>query len=136
MKIVSIFLFLILPVFSFAQSNSNATTLQADDRLVEAFGSEYINKLKNENPFLIKRWNFYLDHAYIITDEVTGKEANYKTIQIEDLANINILKVEKEQKLERAWDVPTIYKIEHTNKLLIFYSGKDFNKKLKEHLNQ
>jgi hypothetical protein len=132
MKIIYFFLLLLLPITSFSQSNESSPI--PDERLVEAYGADYINRLVEDNPFLIKRWNFYLDNAYFITDNVPEKEADYKVIQIENLEQINILTIEKEQKLERAWDVPTIYKIDNSNKLLVFYSGKVFTEKFKAHL--
>ena len=132
MKIIYFFLLLLFPFTSFSQSNDSS--LVPDDRLIEAYGEDYINRLIEDNPFLIKRWNFYLDNAYFITDNVPGKETDYKVVQVENLEQINILTIEKEQKLERAWDVPTIYKIENTEQLLVYYPGKVFTEKLKVHL--
>ena len=134
MKIIYYFFILLFPLSGFSQSSEPALP-EPDPRVIEAHGSHYINRLKTDNPFLINRWNFYLDNAFFITDNVPGKEANYKTVQIDNLEDFNILIIEKEQKIERAWDVPTIYQIENTEKLLVYYSGKEFNEKLKVHLN-
>ena len=134
MKIIYYCFLLLFPLSAFSQSSDSAVP-DPDARLVEAHGADYINRLKTENPFLINRWNFYLDNAFFITDDVPGKNGDYKTVHIENLEDFNILKIEKEQKLERAWDVPTIYKIENTEKLLVYYSGKEFNERLKAHLN-
>ncbi len=119
----------------FAQAQKTATPA-ADERLIEAYGPEYINTLQTENPFLIKRWNFYLDNAFIITEANPDKKIAKKSISIADLDKINILKLEKEQKMTRSWDLPIAYQIENTNKLLIYHSGKEFNKKLKAYLKQ
>ena len=131
-KIYFFLLVLIFPIIGFTQTDTSVPI--PDSKLIEAYGEEYINRLKTENPFLIKRWNFYLENAFIITDEVLGKNADYQVVKIDDLKHFNILLIEKNQKIERAWDIPTIYKIENTNKLLVYLSGKEFNEKLKAHL--
>lgn len=128
-----LFLFILLnPFFSVAQ-NANKTVVP-DERLYEVYDRDYVDGLVNENPFLIKRWNFYLDNAYMITDEVAEKNNGYPVVTISDLHNINILLLEKEQQLQRDWDKPMIYKIRDTGKILVFHAGKDFTKSLKEHL--
>ena len=132
-SIYSIFLFSILVYFAQAQKTS---TPSPDERLIEAYGPDYINTLQTENPYLIKRWNFYLDNAFFITDKNADKVFTDQTISIADINEINILKLEKEQKMTRSWDLPIAYQIENTNKLLIYHSGKEFNKKLKAYLKQ
>lgn len=134
MKIIYYFLFVLLPFSGFSQSNESSSPTP-DLRLIEAYGAEYIDRLTIDNPFLIKRWNYYLDNAFYIKDNVPEKGATYKVVQIDNLENFNILKLEKEQHLERSWDVPTLYKIENTELLLVYYSGKEFNEMLKAHLN-
>lgn len=131
MKNFVLLLVLGFPLFLFAQNPSQAVT--PDQRLIEAYGQEYIQKLVIENPFLIHRWNYYLDHAFIIRDEVPGKVNDHPVVHIDDLKNINILKLEKDQKLNRDWDKPTIYTIKDTGKMLIYHSGKDFNIAMKTH---
>jgi len=131
-----IYTILLFSFTTFFVQAQKMTSLTPDERLIEAYGSEYINTLQTENPFLIKRWNFYLDNAFYITDENKDKVVTDQSITIDDLDKVNILKLEKEQKMTRSWDLPMAYRIENTNKLLIYYSGKSFNKKLKAHLKQ
>ncbi len=128
------FFFLFVSLFSVAQDAHE--TVIPDDRLYEVYEREYVDGLVNENPFLIKRWNFYLDNAFLIADEVIEKQADYPSVTIADLKNINILLLEKEQKLQRDWDKPIIYKIDDTDKMLVYHAGKDFTKSLKKYLGE
>jgi hypothetical protein len=134
MKKWLMFFFLFNTLFSVAQNAIE--TVIPDDRLYEVYERDYVDGLVIENPFLIKRWNFYLDNAFLIADEVKGKEADYPTVTISDFDNINILLLEKEQKLQRDWDIPVIYKIRGTDKILVYHAGKDFTKSLKEYLGE
>jgi len=133
MKIIYFFICLLLPISLLAQKNTS-TEVSPDARLIEAYGKEYVERLQEQQPFLIKRWNYYLDHAYYIADESEEKAGDYPTVEIENLKSLNILKLEKEQKISRDWDLPKAYKIGDTGKLLVYYSGKTFVQKLNEHL--
>lgn len=135
MKTIYTILMFISPFYIFSQS-SNFKQLVPDERIIEVYGADYVERLLADNPFLIKRWNYYLDHAFYITEDIPDKGARYKEIEIPDLERINILKIEKEQDIERAWDVPKIYKIQSTDKLLIYHPGKLFNEKLRKALKQ
>lgn len=135
MKTITTILLFLSPLIAFSQS-SYSGTIEPDARVIEAYGKDYIDRLIVDNPFLIQRWNFYVDHAYYITEDIPEKGAKYEEVIIEDLEDFNILKLEKEQKLKRAWDVPVIYKIRSTNKLLVFHPGKLFNEKLRASLKQ
>ncbi|MCP3929290.1 MAG: hypothetical protein GY705_09345 [Bacteroidetes bacterium] len=106
-----------------------------DNRLYEVYSENYLQRLQDENPFLIQRWNYYLDHAwYIIEYPNEKKDAGYPSIHISNLDDFNIILLEKENRLERDFKKRKIYKIETTNKVLVFYSGEEFNKKLNKHL--
>lgn len=129
------FLFLFsLTTFVHAQHHTN---LPIDSRLVDAFDGEYLENLKTGNPFLLQRWNFYLDHAWYLTVLPAEKaEAEYPSIRIDDVNNINILLLERKFQLRRDWDKQMIYKIEDSNQALVFIPGKEFTRKLNEHLNR
>ncbi len=126
--------FSFLSFFSIAQNAME--TVVPDERLYEVYESAYVDDLMKENPFLIKRWNFYLDHAFLIADEIPEKKNDYPIVTISDINQINILLLEKEQKLQRDWDKPMIYKIRDTDKILVYHAGKDFTKSLKKHLGE
>lgn len=131
MKLIwTIFSFLIVNTM-FAQSNSETTTTPVpDQRLYEVYETDYIDRLVTENPFLIKRWNYYLDNAFYIMDAVPGKTDDKPEVTITDISNINILLLEKEQKLTHDFKGMTIYNIKNTNKCLVYLPGEKFVKLL------
>jgi hypothetical protein len=105
-----------------------------DARLYAAFDSAYLETLRRDNPVLLLRWNYYLDNAFVISDfpPQKGDIAQYQEVQISDISNFNILVLEKAQRLARDWDKTTFYRIGSTNKVLMYFSGKDFNRKFRE----
>ena len=107
-----------------------------DARLYEAFDSVYIENLRTANPTLLLRWNYYLDNAFIVSDfpAQKGEIGQFPVVQIPDLSNFNILILERTQRLARDWDKTTFYRISATNKVLMYYSGKDFNRRFREWL--
>ena len=79
-----------------AQSEPSHTTAPIDSRLFEIYSGDYLENLQTANPYLLKRWNFYLDHSWYLTELPAEKDMDsYATIQIEDLSNFNILLVER-----------------------------------------
>ncbi|MBI5917310.1 MAG: hypothetical protein HY842_18225 [Bacteroidetes bacterium] len=132
---LSFFFILSIATFVKAQSQLAHTEVPIDSRLFEAFGGDYLENLKTANPFLLQRWNFYLDNSWYLTDFPTEKDRpDYATIRIDDLENINILVLEKKFGMKRDWNKIAIFKIENTDKALVLISGKAFNEKLNEHL--
>ena len=118
-----------------AQSEPSHTTAPIDSRLFEIYSGDYLENLQTANPYLLKRWNFYLDHSWYLTELPAEKDMDsYATIQIEDLSNFNILLVERKFDLKRNWDKQLVCKIEHTNQALVLLSGKAFNEKLNKFL--
>ena len=107
---------------------------EPDGRLYAAFDSAYLERLKTDNPTLLLRWNYYLDNAFIISDfpAAKGEITQYPEVQIPDIANVNILVLEKTQSLHRNWRKPTFYRIGDTGKVLMYYSGEDFNRKFRK----
>ena len=123
---------LALPFLTFGQSKINV--LQPDSRLFEAYDSAYILTLMDKNPFLIERWNFYLDNSWKVADFSPEKGVSYESITIPDFENINILSLENTLGLKRHHELPSVYRIENTNKILVFCSGKEFIRRFNEHL--
>jgi hypothetical protein len=132
MKPILTILLLLLINFAFAQAPSLGT--EPDQRLYEVYEADYIKRLLTENPFLIKRWNYYLDHAYQIIDAVPGKTDGRPEVIIPDLDNINILLLEKEQGLTHDYNIPVIYNIKNTKKCLVYLPGKTFSEELKKNI--
>ena len=132
-------LLLALPLSIYSQSQLQTGSLKIDSRLYEVFEKDYLEKTAIEDPFLIQRWNFYLDNAFIISDNALNKKetaADYPSVSIPDLKQINILKLEKEQKLNHDFYSETVYKIANTNQYLVYLAGKDFVEKLNVYLNK
>ncbi|MFK7807488.1 MAG: hypothetical protein AB8F74_06740 [Saprospiraceae bacterium] len=134
MKIFWTITYMFLATIMFAQDSSDHSTLEPDQRLYEAYGAEYIDRLVTENPFLIKRWNYYLDNAFTISDAIPGKTDNNPEVVIANLDKVNILLLEKEQKLTHDYNLITVYNIKNTNKCLVYKPGKKFAKELREAL--
>lgn len=132
-------LIILLPALR-AQAQQSAVSLQvaADPRLDEVFDSAYLSRLAAENPTLLQRWNYYLDNAFVITGfpEKKGDISRYPSVQIPDTARLNILALEKQQHLARNWDAPVFYRIEGSDKVLMYFSGKEFNRKFRRWLSR
>lgn len=120
-----------LPLFTLAQKESATTTI--DQRLYAVFEGDFLERLQRQSPSQLQYYNFFLDNIYEITELPEGKTANYPTVQITDLDNINILKLINDLQLKRDYNSPTIYAIPGTNKLLILIAEKEFVKKFNLH---
>ena len=134
MKGLLTILFFSISFLSIAQKNS-VDQVEIDKRLFDVYEKEYLINLQTKNPNLLLRWAFYLDNAYYITDFPKDKgNPNFDEVIIADLENLNILLLEKEQRLTREFKKRVKYKIKGSDKVLVYYSGEEFNQKLNEHL--
>lgn len=122
-------LLLSLPIYLLGQAMP-----KIDKRLYDVFDATHLKNLQQKTPFNIHYYNFFLDNSYQIVSLAKDKSIDTKSIMIPDLNNINILKLQKQYALKRAYDRPTYYKITNTNKLLVFLPEKEFIKKLNQHL--
>jgi len=130
-----LFFFSSFSTFVIAQSDPSHTTTPFDSRLLEIHGSDYLESLQTLNPFLLKRWNFYLDHSWYVTELPAEKDTGaFATIKIEDFDHLNIFALERKFDLKRDWDKQLVCKVENSNKALVLLSGKSFNEKLNEFL--
>lgn len=128
-------LIILLCIFSFsAFAQKQADLIEPDTRLVDVYSKAYLVRLQTANPFLLQRWNFYLDNAFFVTENPADKGATYLSIEVADLDNINILLIEKEQKIHHDFKARTYYQIAGTNKMLVYRSGEEFRDALNEHL--
>ena len=73
MKKTFIWALSLLPLTVFSQQNSPVTSV-IDARLYEAYDKAHIDKVAQDDPFLLKRWTYYLDHAYYVTDAIVSKD--------------------------------------------------------------
>lgn len=138
MKRLFTYAIILLPFTVFSQQNTSDSK-SIDPRLYAAYEKTYVDDVSQNDVFLLKRWTFYLDNAYFISEtslSKSGAEDNYPSVNIPDLEHINILKLEQEQSLKRDYYAETIYKIKGTSKYLVYYSGRAFIEKLNDYLSK
>lgn len=132
-----VLLFLACTVFSQANKQADLSPGDAnysptiDARLFEAFDSAYLFTIQETNPTLILRWNFYLDHAFVVTDFPTekGNIEEFEEIELPSDGAVNIFSLEKKYKMHHAWDTMKFYKIKGTHKVLAYFPGQEFMRK-------
>ncbi|MCB9354429.1 MAG: hypothetical protein R2791_01750 [Saprospiraceae bacterium] len=127
----ALLLLLFQPIFLLnAQQSSSLSAPTIDTRLYEVFDSSYLHTLRQDNPTLLLRWNYYLDHAFSICDfpAEKGDIAQLPSVEIDDLSRMNILMIERKQAIGRHWEKSVFYRINHSDKVLMYYPGKDFNR--------
>ncbi len=121
MKLLGI-VFLFLSTLCFSQS------LPIHSKLKAAYEPAYLDRIQKTNPMLFKRWSYYADHAYYIAEDTPDKLLTGIESLKANPTDINIFLLEKQFTfLKRNWDKPMAYKIKNTDKLLVYYSGKQFN---------
>lgn len=117
-----------LLVFSsfFALSGQPPARVQPDARLFEVYDSAFIFKVLETNPMLVQRWNFDLDHAFVLTDfpPEKGDIAALPSVEIADLARLNILLLEKQKPLARDWERAVFYRVNKSETVLMLLPGK------------
>ena len=130
MKVLFTSCFLFATILLFAQQ-----PIPIDARLLEVYDQTYLEQLQTDNPFLLKRLNFYLDNAWYLSDYPEEKgAADFPVVQVSDIESINILLLEKEQGLRKDFQKEVVYSINGTRKVLIYRSGREFNSLLNVHL--
>lgn len=113
----------------FSQVESNI-----DPRLEEVYDASYLERMQDNHPVILQRMNYYLDNAFFITDFPEEKGSpDFPVIQVEDLSTINILQLEEELGLVRNFEQRTFYQIAGTEKVLVYYSGKEFTEAFNEY---
>lgn len=98
-----------------------------DPRLYEVYESDYLNRIQQNHPVQLQRMNFFLDHAFYLVDYPTNKGfEQLPSIAITDLEKINIYSLMQEFGMVRDFKTEKAYRIQGTQKALVFYSGKAF----------
>ncbi|PCI92947.1 MAG: hypothetical protein COB15_17110 [Flavobacteriales bacterium] len=119
----------------FAQSNS----IHIDQRIINVYGETYANNLKNKAPERILYLNYFLDHSYEIrevtyhNDEKTPKlssvslNTKYTGEITRPTFNVNsfnpLLYNFKRDRIRK-----TQYRVDNTNKIIVFYSEQEIAK--------
>ena len=123
--------------YSFLTAQSAASTVKYDERLLELYDQSYLENLTEKQPFIIQRWNFMLDNSYEIVDFPTEKMSDdYRVIHINDLENLNILKLIQDLNLTKDQKKNTFYRIGDSNKHLLLFPREKMAKRLNQHLNR
>ena len=118
-----------------AQQTDSCNKVTPDPRLYECFESSFIETQLEKNPDLILYYNYFLDHSYYLTD-LPPKEDFVQSLKVldfsadEDLSKLNVLKY----KLELSNDRITYYRLGPRDKIIVFYSGKDFTRMYNEYM--
>lgn len=133
-------LLLLLPLFLTAQSS--------EDKLLEFYGEERVETLQEERPRIYEYKLFKLEHSYQLISAVegkgypkleeipyyTGKAENSRTIPSSELlqklqdGSFNPLMC----RLERSKEVPRVYELKGTGKVLLFRSEDELARKFNE----
>ena len=88
---------------------------------------------------MITYLNFYLDNAWVLADDTNSDKKigePLKTIKVPNTDHINILKLEKEFDLKRQDYFNSVYRIEGTNKYIIYFADVVFMEHLKQHFRE
>lgn len=115
-----------------AQNNSSVP----DQRIIDAYGTTYTNKLIAQSPQRIAYLNYFLDHSYVIVERASfagEKMAKVSTVDLNnkhtglttrpnfDVNSFNVL----QYNFKRNRKIKTQYRIDNTNKVLVFYSEEE-----------
>lgn len=139
---------LLLTVIGFTNAQTQKIQVIADPRIVEVFGQETVDFYLENNPSIIRYYNFFLENSYSIQDMPQEKMEGLKTLPEltlknefqtdlvdyteKGLENLNIMKYD----LKIDSNIGPIYRLGNTNKIIIFLSGKEiqnlYNKYLQE----
>ncbi|MEM1326493.1 MAG: hypothetical protein AAGI23_11090 [Bacteroidota bacterium] len=116
------------------QAQSTITSVQVDERLYEVYDEDYLTRILEERPFLIKRWNFQLDYAYYLTGSEKALAQDHPTIAVKDITAINIIALMREHQLLPHPQLEKSYRIANTNQVLVLRSSRAVTSALNEHL--
>ena len=120
--------------FTFTTFCQAQNVVEIDERLNNLYSLPQLKELQNSNPQFLERLNFYLDHAFFITEQNAEKRPEVLgVVEINDIENFNILQLEKEQPLKRSWDKISVYEIKGTNQILVYHAGRNFNRDFNKH---
>ena len=134
MKLLTLSFLLILTGFSTISAQTNSSS--PDQRIIDVYGTTYTNKLVAQNPDRIAYLNYFLDHSYEIVERasfVGEKMAKVSTVDLNnkhtaltsrpnfDVNSFNVL----QYNFKRNRKIKTQYRIDNTNKVIVFYSEEE-----------
>ncbi len=107
--------------------------VKIDERLYAKYDKAYLEKISRENPELLEKMNFFVEHAGYIIDmpdkpieykDLVRKSDHSKDITMDEVKNFNIYLYDCQPAIDRS----TYYKIGNTGKLLILRSSQELNR--------
>jgi len=115
--------------------------ITADSKIIEVYGEKEVANLSDNR---INYLNYYLDNSYeireiskekdekftLLSDLLLESKTDNKFILDTDINNINILKYN----IKRANKLKTTYRLDNTNKVLVFYSNEEFTENFNNYL--
>lgn len=130
MRLILLFVCLVPSLNILAQTHPPTALVQPEARLLAVYDKVYLDNLQSNNPALLLRWQYYLDHAYTILTwpEEKGDIGALPVVRIADVQNINILALEQSQPLHRDWDKPVFFRINDSRQVLMYHAGQHFNR--------
>ena len=136
-KFILMFFILLLVIVSVKAQTVKERNVAPDKRISEAFGEKFVLELKSDNQEMIMYYNFYLDNAYYITELPVDK---YEFINSLVSLNINPFSTKNEINIlmldmKLNFEKETYYRIGNSQKVMVFYSGKDLTEKYNEYKN-
>ena len=109
---------------------------KADDRIIVAYGDQYVSELVKNNPQRIEYLNYFLDHSYEIITSTKNAGDKYSLISeflkkpkynnnvnySLDLNHFNVLmyNLPRDKKLKK------VYRIDNTDLLIVMFSEEFF----------
>jgi hypothetical protein len=115
--------------------------IRANSKIIEVYGKKEVANLSENR---INYLNYYIDNAYeireiskekdekftLLSDLLLESKTDNKFILDTDVNNINILKYN----IKRANKLRTTYRLDNTNKVLVFYSNEEFTENFNNYL--
>ena len=115
--------------------------ITANSKIIEVYGEKEVANLSDNR---INYLNYYLDNSYeireiskqkddkftLLSDLLLESKTATEFILDTDVNNINILKY----KIKRANKLRTTYRLDNTNKVLVFYSNEEFTENFNNYL--
>ncbi|MFL2570355.1 MAG: hypothetical protein ACJ0QL_00570 [Parvicellaceae bacterium] len=109
---------------------------KADDRIIVAYGYQYVSELVKNNPQRIEYLNYFLDHSYEIITSTKNADDKYSLLSeflkkpkynnnvnySLDLNHFNVLmyNLPRDKKLKK------VYRIDNTDLLIVMFSEEFF----------
>lgn len=114
-------------------SLASFTGIKPDPRILDYLGQEKLDITIQNNPELIRYYNFFLENSYLVSEVPQNKldENNFPTLKLPlingkvDTKKLNVLILD----IERKYDERSYFKVKDSKEIFIMLSEKEFIKK-------